>query len=160
MTWDIYTLICTPGKENIQVVLTLQLKEAAAFLRQNTNFLYANRFCHPWSKHSFVFPNIIECSAFIVWQLILIWNSDFFNWKVLPEYINKNVLLCWNFIKTRERWTYNSPWLSLNIPLMKLFFFSIWSIMLGLLNVQLIGIILQYSLFNLEHVGWWFMIIM
>lgn len=42
VTWDIYTWICTQEKENIQVVLILQLREAARFLKWNTNFLYVS----------------------------------------------------------------------------------------------------------------------
>lgn len=40
VTWGIYTLIYTQGKESIQVVLILQLKGAAGFQKQSTNFLY------------------------------------------------------------------------------------------------------------------------
>ena len=40
VTWGICTLICIQGRGNIQVVLILQLKGAAGFLKRSTNFLY------------------------------------------------------------------------------------------------------------------------
>lgn len=40
VTWDISTSICTQERESILVVLTLQLKGLAEFLKQNTNFQY------------------------------------------------------------------------------------------------------------------------
>ena len=40
VTWGICTLICIQGRGNIQVLLILQSKGAAGFLKQSTNFLY------------------------------------------------------------------------------------------------------------------------
>lgn len=40
VTWGICTLICIQGRGNIPVLLILQSKGAAGFLKQSTNFLY------------------------------------------------------------------------------------------------------------------------